>query len=200
MNPATGAPKSTLLSQLPSMNSSMSASGPMSPAMMSQPIMSTAPGVGGPDPYLQQNLQQQQQNPQMLEEDSDVDSALRQITGGAPMVQQPPIYDTSPSGSSGVPSFPSFPSSLSSSAAGPMPMVPNMGMGPDSESGDYGLTWPELLRAALLIIVLYMVIEVLPVGRLLTRAVPQMTGLPYGVALVRAVLMAAAYVAVIKFV
>jgi hypothetical protein len=73
-------------------------------------------------------------------------------------------------------------------------------MATDSDGNPGGLTWAELARAALLVVILYVVVESLPLLPLAARFAPWLAGAPYGMTLFKAALLASAYVAIVKFV
>jgi hypothetical protein len=61
------------------------------------------------------------------------------------------------------------------------------------------LTWAELGRMALIVVTVYLAVECLPVGHLLSQHLPALANAPYAILLIKAILIGTAYMAAQKF-
>lgn len=66
-------------------------------------------------------------------------------------------------------------------------------------SGD-GVSWAEVLRVAIIVVILYIAIECMPISTILAQYVPALSTVPYGVLLIKALLLGACYTAAVKFI
>ena len=128
----------------------------------------------------------------VLDDDNTVNDVLKQINGSFQQ-QQPAVYDTQPGQLMGPSGEYAMGAAPVAAAAGPDPVAAPATLLPSPSS-----SWPELLRVAAIVALLYIAVSFLPLDRMIERFAPSLADLSHASTSLKAAAIAALFILAMK--